>query len=98
MAEYATCGVCIIAEGADHPECCICLKKLCRGGSFHKNLCKECLPKLTERNAKGELINPSTGTPITMCICGKIWNVDCSQRGIFGERHMPTKLAKAAKF
>jgi hypothetical protein len=78
--EQAACS-CVFLENSDHPECCVCFGKLCRGGTTHSDICPDCVKKLPKTN--GVVLHPLKQTPLKMCICGKVWNTECSMSSLF---------------
>jgi hypothetical protein len=63
--EKSTCDIC---EASEHRECCICFRSVCC--MIIKDLCADCAQKVNG-------IHPVTHVPLPLCICGKIWNIQC---------------------
>jgi len=74
-----TCGTCVYADNEEKPECCVCLKYMCKSALATKStICSQCLQnciekKLLKKNDKGQYIHPNTYIIINTCICGEIY-------------------------
>lgn len=74
MAEAkAVCGICLIDE--ESRECSICLEHMCAGAPKWRSICYICVMKPETSNL---ILDPVTRQPLAKCLCGKIWNQDCS--------------------
>ena len=73
------CGCRVPLDDPEY-ECSVCMNPICSAPNCVKNICFECIPKLTERNEMGRLIHPVSRTVIPICKCGKIWNQDCAMQ------------------